>query len=106
MSNGKKLYRVREGRIIAGVCGGLAEYFSIDPVWVRLAAAILAPFTSGAVIVAYLLGWLLIPEKGSNAIGLDDLVDRYTKYRQSHRSGETGYGPTEQRFEPPSDQPD
>lgn len=106
MSNGKKLYRVREGRIIAGVCGGLAEYFSIDPLWVRLGAAILAPFTSGGVIVAYLLGWLLIPEKGSDAIGLDDLVDRYTTYRQSHRTGESGYSPAQQKFEPPSDQPD
>jgi phage shock protein C len=32
----KRLYRSRKDKVIAGVCGGIGEYFSIDPVWVRI----------------------------------------------------------------------
>lgn len=50
----KRLYRVREGKIIAGVCGGIAGYFDIDPKIVRiLCAAICLVYGSG--ILAYLL---------------------------------------------------
>ena len=40
----KRLYRSKEDKVIGGVCGGLAEYFNIDPVWVRLAAVLLVFF--------------------------------------------------------------
>lgn len=52
---------------IAGVCGGIAEYFSIDPTVVRLATALLALFTGGIVVLAYVLAWLILPKS-------DDLV--------------------------------
>ena len=58
----KRLYRSRTERIIAGVCGGLAEYFNIDPTIVRIIAIVLA-LSGGAGVVAYLLFWWIIPKK-------------------------------------------
>lgn len=59
--NGKKLYRIRTGRKILGVCGGLANYFDIDPTIVRVVFALIGLFW-GAGILAYLIMALVIPE--------------------------------------------
>ena len=58
----KKLHRSRKDRMIAGICGGIGEMFSIDPTLIRLALALIALFTLGTAIVVYLLGWIIIPE--------------------------------------------
>ncbi len=58
----KKLYRSRENRMIAGVCGGLGEYFEIDPTLVRLALVFLALWWGGGILL-YLLAWFIIPEE-------------------------------------------
>jgi len=58
----KKLYRSRKNRVIAGVCGGLGEYFNIDPVLIRL-LWVLATLIYGAGIFAYILAWIIIPEQ-------------------------------------------
>jgi phage shock protein C len=58
----KKLYRSRTDSMIAGVCGGLAEYFDIDPTLVRLAAVALT-LAGGSGILAYLIFWFVIPQK-------------------------------------------
>jgi phage shock protein C len=58
----KKLYRSLENRKLAGVCGGIAEYFDIDPVMVRLAWVIFF-LAGGAGVLAYILAWIIIPEK-------------------------------------------
>lgn len=57
----KKLYRVNQGRMIAGVCGGIAEYFNVDPTVVRLGWAVVSCF-AGAGIIAYIAAALIIPE--------------------------------------------
>ncbi len=57
----KKLYRSRNNRMIAGVCGGLGEYFDIDPTLVRLAAVFLTLWWGGGLLF-YLMAWLVIPE--------------------------------------------
>ena len=58
----KKLYRIREGRKIAGVCGGLADYFDIDPTIIRLIWLLLVlGFGSG--VLLYLIAWLIVPEE-------------------------------------------
>lgn len=59
--NGKKLYRIRRGRKILGVCGGLANYFDIDPTIVRVVFALIGLFW-GAGILAYFIMALVIPE--------------------------------------------
>jgi phage shock protein PspC (stress-responsive transcriptional regulator) len=56
----KRLYRSRNNRLLAGVCGGIAEYFRWDPTLVRLlfVASLLLP---GPQVVAYLVAWIVIP---------------------------------------------
>lgn len=56
----KKLYRSRHNRMIAGVCGGLADYFGADPSWIRL-IFILLFFLGGSAILIYLVMWIIVP---------------------------------------------
>ena len=58
----KKLYRSKKNRVIAGVCGGIAEYFNIDPTLVRL-LWIFFVIIWGSGILAYIIAWIIIPEK-------------------------------------------
>ena len=58
----KRLYRIENDRKIAGVCGGIAEYFDWDPSWVRLTFALIC-FLGGFGIVLYLLMWIIVPPK-------------------------------------------
>lgn len=57
----KKLYRSKKDSIIAGVCGGIAEYFQLDSTLVRL-LAILVVFLGGAGVIAYIVAWIIIPQ--------------------------------------------
>jgi phage shock protein C len=56
----KRLYRSRYERVIFGVCGGLAEYFEIDPVWMRLLFIVLT-LLCGTSIFLYLVMWIIVP---------------------------------------------
>jgi phage shock protein C len=58
----RRLYRSRNDRVLGGVCGGLAEYFDVDPVLVRIAAVALA-VSGGLGVVAYLVAWIAVPER-------------------------------------------
>src|SRR5262249_32411371 len=58
----KRLVRPREGRKIAGICAGMAEYFDIDLTIVRLVWLIFALCT-GIGFIAYLIAWIVIPEE-------------------------------------------
>jgi phage shock protein C len=58
----KRLYRSRS-KVIGGVCGGLAKYFNIDPVVVRLIAALGLFFTVCTIFPVYIIAWLIIPEE-------------------------------------------
>jgi len=55
------LRRSRDHRVVAGVCGGLGEYFGIDPVLFRVVVVVLALF-GGWGLLLYVLAWVLIPE--------------------------------------------
>ena len=61
----KRLYRSHDGRVVAGVCAGLADYFGVDPTLVRLAFALFTVF-GGAGILLYLCAWIVIPEEGGD----------------------------------------
>ena len=61
----KKLYRSKKDRKIAGVCGGIAEYFDIDPIIIRLLTLILV-LSVGAGLIAYIIAWVVIPEEPDN----------------------------------------
>ncbi|HEX6301319.1 MAG TPA: PspC domain-containing protein [Acidimicrobiia bacterium] len=55
----RRLYRSNTQRVIAGVCGGLGEYFALDPVWFRIGFVVLA-LGGGSGILIYLVMWLVI----------------------------------------------
>jgi phage shock protein C len=57
----KKLRRSRSDRMVAGVCAGLAEYFSVDPVLVRLVFVLLA-LAGGPGVLLYIVLWIIMPE--------------------------------------------
>ena len=59
----KRLYRSSDERMVAGVCGGLAEYFDVDPTIVRVAFVLLTIF-DGAGLALYILMWIIVPERG------------------------------------------
>ncbi len=58
-----RLVRPRTGRVIAGVCAGIAQQYGWELVWVRVVAVLLAVFSSGAGIVAYIVFWIVMPEQ-------------------------------------------
>jgi len=62
MSHPKKLYRSKTNRMIAGVCGGLGEYFAIDPTLIRLALTFFTMWL-GIGLLFYLIAWFIIPEE-------------------------------------------
>ena len=63
--NGKKLYRSDESKMLAGVCGGIAEYFGVDPTLIRLAWVVFS-LLGGSGLLAYILAAIIIPRDDSN----------------------------------------
>ena len=56
----KKLYKSNQNKMIDGVCGGIAEFFGIDPTLVRLAAVLLT-CAGGSGVLAYIIAAVIIP---------------------------------------------
>ncbi len=71
----KPLYRLRHGRLVAGVCAGLAAYFGIDATLVRLAFAVLSVF-GGLGILLYLCAWVIIPDETDGTSIADSFVNK------------------------------
>lgn len=62
----KRLYRSRRERMICGVCGGVAEFFNLDPTLIRL-AFVLFILAGGSGILAYIIAAIIMPdEPGDN----------------------------------------
>lgn len=67
-----RLYRSATDKVIAGVCGGLAQYFNIDPALVRLAFVVFA-LTGGAGVLLYIVLWIAVPVgEGTPAVAVGD----------------------------------
>lgn len=63
MAEVRKLYRSGENKMLAGVCGGIGEYFNVDPTLIRLIWVVLTLISLGVGgIIAYIIAWILIPE--------------------------------------------
>lgn len=58
----KKLYKIEEGKKLCGVCGGIAEYFEIDPTLVRVIWAVCTLF-AGFALLAYIICAIIFPKK-------------------------------------------
>lgn len=61
----RKLYRSRTDRMLAGVCGGLADYSNVDPTVVRILTVVAGVLTGGLVLLAYIAAMVIIPENPS-----------------------------------------
>ncbi|MFW6304610.1 MAG: PspC domain-containing protein [Candidatus Saliniplasma sp.] len=59
--NKKRLYRSSKDKLIGGLCGGIAEYFDIDPVLVRIIWAIFAFASLGTAVLIYIILWIVVP---------------------------------------------
>jgi phage shock protein C len=57
-----RLYRSRDDRVLAGVAGGLAEYWDADPSLIRLVWALLMLFTGGLALIVYIVMAIVVPE--------------------------------------------
>jgi len=69
----KKISRSETDRVLAGVAGGLGEYFQIDPVIIRLIFILLTIFGGGGVL-AYIILWLLIPSRKNTGRNSDETI--------------------------------
>lgn len=58
-----QLYRSRKNRKIAGICGGIAEYFNVDPTIIRVIAVLLLLPGGLPGLVPYLVLWFIVPEE-------------------------------------------
>ncbi len=58
----KRLYKSRQNKVIAGVCGGIGEYLNVDPLLIRIIAVIFF-FAGGFTLLAYILGMIVIPSQ-------------------------------------------
>jgi phage shock protein C len=77
--NGSRvLVRGRQGRLLAGVCVGIADYLSVDVTVVRVIVAVVAFFTGGAGVLAYLVAWALIPDEGKKDSIAEEFVSKNT----------------------------
>jgi len=75
-SGGKRLLRLREGRMLAGVCAGLAGYYGWDVNLVRLAFGVFLVFY-GLGFLIYMLAWLVLPEEGEDGSILESFLGRH-----------------------------
>jgi phage shock protein C len=80
----KRLYRSRKDYMIAGVCGGIDEYFDVDSTLVRL-LAVLVVLLGGAGIIVYLIAWIIIP-KNPEQIS-DEAFDKREKFKENVKKG-------------------
>lgn len=62
-TSGTRLVRPRAGRMLAGVCQGLANNYAWDVVWVRVITVLLAIFGGGIGLVGYVVFWIVMPEE-------------------------------------------
>jgi phage shock protein C len=59
----KKLYRSRQNRMISGVCGGLGEYFGIDPTLMRILFVLATFLGFGSALLVYIILLIVVPEE-------------------------------------------
>jgi len=74
----KRLYKSRKEKVIDGVCGGIAEYFDVDPLLVRIIFIALF-FAGGSSILAYIIGMIIIPKAPlEQTVGTPVQADTFT----------------------------
>jgi phage shock protein C len=108
----RKLYRSKRNKVISGVCGGIAEYFGLDPIIIRIAWVAIA-LAGGAGFIAYIIALIIIPEESSSCNSFNESrYDQHNGNETTDRSSETsdeihedtsGFNPSEWREQPKHD---
>jgi phage shock protein C len=80
----KKLYRSKKDHMIAGVCGGIAEYFDVDPTLIRL-LTVLFVILGGAGVAVYVIAWIVIPKNPEGVS--DDKLDKREESKKKIKKG-------------------
>ena len=75
-SGRKTLVRRRDGRMLAGVCAGAADYLGVDVTIVRVIWAVVSVITGGAGVLAYLAAWAIIPSEGPKSPIDENIVSK------------------------------
>ena len=76
-TNGTKiLVRSRNGRMVAGICAGIADYSGLDVTLVRLMVAVVSVITGGTGVLAYLAAWMIIPGEGEKTSIAQDIIGK------------------------------
>ena len=75
----KALIRPHRGRMVAGVCAGIGNYFGVDPNLVRVVFAVLTIFSLGAAALVYLVAWAVVPEEGESKSIAESYLDKNKK---------------------------
>jgi phage shock protein C len=85
----KKLYRSTDDQWLAGVCGGLAKYFNVDPTLVRVIFVVLALIGLGGVVI-YLVLWVIVPPEPTEEeqVMIDHIVDEKIAEEEAESAGE------------------
>lgn len=78
MADVKKLFRSETDKVIGGVCGGIGEYFNVDPTLVRV-GFVIGIVVWGATFWFYLLLWLVVPTKSAAAANATDVMNANLK---------------------------
>jgi len=76
---GSRLIRVKNGRLVAGVCTGLAAYFKVDVTLIRLVFGVVT-FVWGLGALLYVAAWAIVPEEGESASIAESFINK-TKNR-------------------------
>lgn len=100
-----RLCRSQKNRIIAGVAGGLAEYFDVDVVLVRL-LWVLAVFAGGGGVIAYIIAWIIIPEEKKLPVKSEGSPEKVAPASEAETKAETSAGETAGKEEPASEEQD
>jgi phage shock protein C len=74
-SRSKRLLRAKQGRMVAGVCAGLAGYLGVDVNLVRLAFGVFTVFY-GLGILLYVIAWAILPEEGEDRSILESFINK------------------------------
>jgi phage shock protein C len=70
------LVRPRKGRMVAGICAGIAEYSGLDVTLIRVIVAVVSVITGGAGALAYLAAWMIIPGEGEKTSIAQDILGK------------------------------
>lgn len=81
----KKLYRSEKEKVIAGVAGGLADFFGLDPTLIRI-FFVLITFFGGSGILLYIILWLLIPDEKNKGVASSETIKDGISEIKSHLS--------------------